>query len=111
MVVGLIAMSILGASGWVLAKAVPLHTARRAHNFFIASVVLGILALISAEALFRLRSHAFLAFTAWSLCAVAAFVLYQIIGQPTSHLLRLFGPLACAGIVYAAIALFLKRTL
>lgn len=109
--VGLIALGILAASGWVLTRAVPLHASRRAHNFFIASIVLSLLALITAHALFRLRPHAFMAFTLWSLCAVAAFVLYQLIGQPTSHLLRLFGPLACAGIAYAVLALFLRRTI
>jgi len=104
-----IALMILASSGWVVAQALPLHDSRKAHNFFMASLVLSVLALLSAESLWRLRSYAFLMFTLWSICAVAALVLYRVVPGSPAHLLRLFGPLACAGIAYAVIALYLRR--
>lgn len=107
----LIAMLILACSGWVLAKAIPLHASRRAHSFFIASVVLSILALIATEALWSLRSHAFAAFTLWAICAVAAWVLLRLLPGSSAHLIRVFAPIAWAGVAYAAIALYLRRVI
>ena len=104
-----IAVLILVSSGWVLAQALPLHGSRKAHNFFMASIVMSLLALLAAESLWRLRSYAFLMFTLWSICAVAALVLYRVAPGSSAHLIRLFGPIACAGLIYAVIALYLRR--
>ena len=104
-----ITLTILVSSGWVLTRALALHDSRKTHNFFMASVVLSILALLAAESLWMLRSRAFLMFTLWSICAVAALVLYRLAPGSSGHLIRLFGPLACAGVVYAVLALYLRR--
>ena len=107
----LITIVVLASSGWFLTKAAPLHASRRAHSFFVASIVLSILALIAAEALWSLRSHAFAAFTLWSLCAVVSLVLFRLLPGSSSHLTRVFAPIAWAGIAYAAIALYLRRAI
>jgi hypothetical protein len=104
-----IAFAVLASSGWVLTKSLPLYGSRRAHDFVIASVILALLALLAAEALWSLRSSAFMMFTLWSICAVAALVLYRVSPGSSAHLLRLFGPIACAGLIYAVIALYLRR--
>lgn len=104
-----IALLILASSSWVLLRALALQGSRRSHDFLVASVVLSILALLAAESLWRLRSYAFLMFTLWSICAVAALVLYRVSPGSSAHLIRLFGPIACAGLIYAVIALYLRR--
>ena len=104
-----IALLILGSSGWVLTQALAVHGSRKSHDFFMASVVLSILALLAAESLWNLRSYAFLMFTLWSICAVAALVLYRVAPGSSAHLIRLFGPITCAGLTYAVIALYLRR--
>jgi hypothetical protein len=104
-----IALFILLSSGWVLRQALALHAARRAHNFFMASVVLSILALLAAESLWMLRPYAFFMFTLWSVMAVAALALYHLAPGSGGHLIRLFGPIACCGLIYALTALYLRR--
>jgi hypothetical protein len=81
------------------------------HRFLEASVIIAILALIAAEALWRLRPHAFLVFTLWALCAMVGLVLTRLSMGSSAHGLRVFGPIVYAGLLYALAALYLRRVI
>ena len=104
-----IALLIIASSAWTMSRALKSPHNRAGHNVLVASAVLSVLALLAAEALWNLRPYAFLAFTLWSMCAVAALVLLRLTPGSSAHLVRLFGPIACAGIAYAVLALYLRR--
>lgn len=72
-------------------------------------MVLSILALAAAEALWTLRPHAFLMFMLWCLCSMAGLVLSRLPLASSGHGIRLMGPIVYTGLAYALAALYLRR--
>ena len=107
--VTLIASFVFAASLYALYRAVGSPGARIGQRLFLASVVLSILGLIGAEALWRLRPYAFLTFTLWAFCAIGVLVLSRLPRGSWTHPARLFEPILYAGLAYVAIAFFLRR--
>ena len=109
--VGVMAIVILivASSTLILTRSLRFPVARMGQRTIVVPVLLSILALIAVDALWRLRSHAFLAFTLWALCATVGLVVARI-GVPASgHRVLLFGPVVYAGLVYAVAAFYLRR--
>jgi hypothetical protein len=109
--VALIALLILAASLYTLYGAIGSSGPRVGQKLFLASVVISILGLIAAEALWNLRSHAFLTFTLWAFCAIGFLALSRLPRGSWSHPSRLFEPIIYAGLAYAAAALYLRRAI
>lgn len=107
--VAIIAIVILASSLVTLFRALAVSHPRVGSRFFLAVMLLQILALIAAEALLRLRRHAFLMFTLWAMCAMVALVLSRLPQAASGHGIRLFGPIVYAGLAYAVAALYLRR--
>jgi hypothetical protein len=109
--VALIALLIAAASFWMLSGVFPLQHGAWGSRSFILVVAVGALGLVAAQALWRLRPYAFLAFTLWSVGAAAWLVMARLGAGSSAHLIRLFEPLLYLGLGYAAAALYLKRAL
>lgn len=107
--VSLIALLLIVSSFLTLVRALSPAGARLGHRFLVLSVIVSVLAFFAAEALWRLRPHAFLAFTLWSLCAMAGLVLSRLPLAWSGHGVRLMEPIVYAGLVYAFAALYLRR--
>jgi hypothetical protein len=105
----LIALFVFGASLYALYRTLGPSGARIGQRLFLASVVLSILGLIGAEALWRLRPYAFLMFTLWAFCAIGVLVLSRLPRGSWSHPARLFEPILYAGLAYAVVAFYLRR--
>ena len=97
-------LSLMILSAW---RRVPL--ARMGPRILVTAAALAILALVAAEALWTLRSYAFIAFTLWSVCAVVALAMSRMPLASSGHGIRLLGPIACAGLAYVIVALYLRR--
>ena len=109
--VTVIALLILVSSALTLFRALTPPAVRRGHGLLVTSVVLSVVALLAAEALWTLRSHAFLLFMLWAACAMFATVASRLPMTSTGHAIRLFSPIVCTGLVYAAAAIYLRRAL
>lgn len=107
--VTVIAMLLLASSIMTLVRALTPPGVRLGHTFLVAAALSSILALIAAEALWRLRPHAFLMFTLWALCAMASLALARLSLASSGHGIRVFGPIVYAGLAYAVAALYLRR--
>jgi hypothetical protein len=107
----LIALLIFAASLDALYGAIGPSGPRAAQKLFMASIVVSILGLIAAEALWNLRPYAFLTFTLWTFCAIAFLVLSRLPRGSWNHPTRLFEPILYAGLAYAAAALYLRRVI
>jgi hypothetical protein len=70
------------------------------------SVLLALLGLVAAHALWTLRSHAFSMFVVWALCAMVAIVMTRLGG---AHAVRVFQPIVYTGIIFVVAALYLRR--
>lgn len=107
--VTIIAVLLLGFSlltGYGVLTHPPGH---RYHSLPYVAAALVVLALIAAEALWSLRSHAFLMFMLWGLCAMAAVALVRLNSAAGAHPARIIPPLVYTGLVFAAAALYLRR--
>lgn len=109
--IALIALLVFAASLYALSGIIGSSGPRVAQKLFLASVVVSILGLIAAEALWNLRPYAFLTFTLWAFCAIAFLVLSRFPGGSWSHPTRLFEPILYAGLAYAAAALYMRRAI
>ena len=107
--VTLIAILLVVSSVLTLTRALAHPGLRLGHRLFVASVIVAILALVAAEALWSLRPRAFLTFTVWALGAMAILVLSRLPLTSPGQGVRLMGPIACAGLAYAVAALYLRR--
>jgi hypothetical protein len=107
--VSLIAILVVVSSALMLYRAASQPRVRLENKFLLASIALGLLALLAAEALWNLRGRAFLMFSLWSICAVACMVMSRMPLASSGHGIRLMGPIACAGLAYALAALYLRR--
>ena len=107
--VSLITLLVIAWTSYVTYQAVTHRAGRMAHRQLLLCVALSVLALVAAEALWMLRSHAFAAFTLWSLCAVASLVVSRLPLASSGHGIRLMGPIVTAGLAYAIAALYLRR--
>ena len=107
--VSLIAILLVAASILTFVRALSPPGLRLGHRFLVLSVILSVLALIAAEALWNLRPHAFMVFTLWTIGAMAGLVLSRLPLTSAGHGVRLMGPIVWAGIVYAIAALYLRR--
>jgi len=87
------------------------HGGTKRHDLLIASAFLGVLAILAAEALWNLRSHAFLVFVLWALCAMLTTVLSRLTPWSPGHGVRLMGPIVYTGIAYLIATLYLRRAL
>ncbi len=107
--VALIALLIAAASFWMLAQSFPLRRDAPFGRAFLSCVAIAALGLGAAQALWRLRPYAFLAFSLWSVGAAAWIVLARLGTGSSAHLIRLFEPLLYLGLAYAVLALYLRR--
>lgn len=109
--VTVIALLLLVSSGMTLFHALAPPGARRNHRLLIIAAILAVASLLAAEALWTLRSHAFILYMLWAVCAMYATVATRLPMTSTSHSIRLFTPIVCAGLAYAAAAIYLRRAL
>jgi hypothetical protein len=109
--VTIIAMLLLVSSGMTLVHALTPPAARRNQRLLIIATILAVVSLLAAEALWTLRSHAFLLYMCWAVCAMYATVATRFPMTSASHSLRLFTPIVCTGLAYAAAAIYLRRAL
>lgn len=109
--VALIAILLIVVTVLTSARAFTAPGGRAGQKTLLVAGVVSVLALLAAEALWRLRSHALLMFTLWSLGAMAAFVLSRLPLASSGHGIRLMGPIVSAGLAYAVAALYLRRVL
>jgi hypothetical protein len=109
--VTIIALLLLVSSGMTLYQTLAPPAARRNHRLLFLSLLLGVVTLLAAEALWTLRSHAFLLYMCWAVCAMYATVATRFPVTSASHSIRLFTPMVCAGLAYAAAAIYLRRAL
>lgn len=107
--VSLIAILVVVFSALMLYRAASQPRLRLENKFLLVFIALGLLALITADALWNLRGRAFLAFSLWSICAVACMVMSRMPLASSGHGIRLMGPIAYAGLAYALAALYLRR--
>ncbi|HEV8335646.1 MAG TPA: hypothetical protein VGR67_04440 [Candidatus Polarisedimenticolia bacterium] len=107
--VSAIALLVVGFSALMLYRAASRPRLRLEDKFLLASAALCFLGLIAAEALWSLRGRAFLAFSLWSMGAVACMVMSRMPLASSGHGIRLMGPIAGAGLAYALAALYLRR--
>jgi hypothetical protein len=105
----LIALFVIASSSMMLARALTSPGLRVGQRVLLASALFALLALVTAEELWKLRPHAFVTFTLWSLCAVAGLVFTRLALPSLGHRVELFGTVACAGLAYAVAALYLRR--
>jgi hypothetical protein len=109
--VTLFAILLAGWSVLALARALTAPGARLGQKALLFVIVVSVLGLFAAEALWRLRSYAFVAFTLWGFCAMAGFVMSRLPLSASGHGIRLMGPIASAGLAYGVAALYLRRAL
>ena len=106
-----IAILLLISSAMTVVPVLTRHGGARRHELVVASALLGLLAILAAEALWNLRRHAFLAFVLWALCAMLTTVLSRLTPWSTGHGVRLMGPIVYTGIAYCIATLYLRRAL
>ena len=109
--VTVISVLLLAASVGTLARMSTHPGLRPGSRFLTVSALLTLLALVAAEALWRLRPHAFMAFTVWAVCAMVGLVMTRLSVAPSGHVLRVFGPILYAGLAYIVVAIYLRRAL
>jgi len=107
--VTLIATLLLGSSLWAGYRALTLQGGHRNHALLVTSLLLVLLALVAADALWSLRPHAFVAFVAWGLCAMVALAHQRLRFPAGAHGGGIITDLVYAGLVLAAAALYLRR--
>jgi len=106
-----IAMLLLGSSIVTIAPALTHRGATKGNALLIAFGFLAVLALLSAEALWNLRRHAFTLFVLWAFCAMLTTVLSQLAPWSPGRGIRLIGPIICTGVAYSIAILYLRRAL
>jgi hypothetical protein len=108
--VTLISILLLGFSFYMV-YGVLSHPAggRRGRSLLVAAVLAAALAVLATEALWNLRSHAFLTFMIWAAAAMTALVLTRLHSPAGAHAVRLVPSIVYAGIGIAAAALYLRR--
>lgn len=107
--VTLIVLLVIVATCYLVSRAGSIPLLRGGHRSLVAAAVLSLLALAAAHALWAQRPHAFLAFTAWGLAAMAGLALARMAARSGAHHVSLFGPIVEAGLAYVAAALYLRR--
>lgn len=107
--VTIIAVLLIVSSFLTMFRALSLPGVRMGHRSLVISVLLSILALVAAEALWALRPRAFLMFSIWAIFAMVNLVLFRFFLASSGHGIRLLGPIVYAGLVYAIVALYLRR--
>ena len=107
--VTLIALLIVASSFWIVYRTFTAHGGHPGSKLIAGSVAVSILALLAAEALWMLRPYAFLMFTLWAISAMMAMVQSRLLSASSGHGISLFGPIVWAGLVYAVVALYLRR--
>src|SRR5262245_37472700 len=108
-VVRIMAIVLVGLSGWVLLRVVDHPASQRNRPMFIAAGLLVLLALVAGEALWSLRSHAFLVFMVWGLCAMVAVALLGLHSAAGARPVRMMPTMVYAGVAIAGAGLYLKR--
>ncbi len=104
-----IAVLLFGFSLFVASRALAHADGQRNRTFLVAAGLLTLLAMVAAEALWSLRSHAFLAFALWGLCAIAVMALVQLKSPSGGHAVRAIPPLVYMGLLFAGAAIYLRR--
>ncbi len=106
-----IAVLLFGSSIYLVWRALPHLGGVRNRGILVATCLLAVLALIATEALWSLRSHAFLTFVLWGLCAIATMALLLLKSPAGAHAVRIIPTLVYTGLVFAAVALYLRRAI
>jgi hypothetical protein len=105
----LVAIALFGCSLWLLWNAWTHAHGRRGESLLTASIVLAILGLVAAEALWSLRGHAFLAYSVWAVGAIIALTMTRLNSPAGAHAVRIVPMVVYAGLVLGGVALFLRR--
>ncbi|HEV8120416.1 MAG TPA: hypothetical protein VGQ67_05440 [Candidatus Polarisedimenticolia bacterium] len=109
--VTLAALGVVVSSAWLVSPVTRGAGAHHGRPILIAAAVLAALALLTAEAMWNRRPHAFALFSLWSLAGMVMLVLFRFATHGSSHLAAFVPSLVTAGIAFAAAALYLRRAL
>ena len=107
--VTVIALLVVGFSVYVLSRALAHAASQKNRPMFIVAGLLMLLAVVAGEALWSLRSHSFLVFMVWGLCAMVAVALVDLRSPAGAHAVRMMPTLVYTGGVLAGAALYLRR--
>lgn len=106
-----IAVLLIGVSLYVVSRALADAGGHGNRGVVVAAFLLAMMALVAAEALWSLRSHAFLTFVVWGLCGMVSVALMLLRSHPGAHAVRALPPLVYAGLAFAAASIYLRRAL
>ncbi len=104
-----IAIVLLGFSLFLAWRALPHLRGPRNQGTLVATCLLAVMALVAAEALWSLRSHAFATFVLWGVCAIATVAFVMLRSHAGAHPARIIPPLVYTGLGLAAAAIYLRR--
>ncbi|HUD71999.1 MAG TPA: hypothetical protein VMQ62_08560 [Dongiaceae bacterium] len=107
--VRLVALGLLGLSVWTLVEAWRHAHGRRGESVITASIVLAVLGLAAAEALWSLRGHAFLLYAVWAIGAILAVTMLRLNSPAGAHAVRLVPTVVYTGLVLGGVAIYLRR--
>ncbi len=103
------ALGILALSVGTLVDAWRHAHGRHGESVITASVVLAVLGLAAAEALWSMRGHAFLLYAVWAIGAIIAVTMLRLNSPAGAHAVRPVPALVYAGLVLGGVALYLRR--
>lgn len=85
------------------------RTLARQRPLALATAALAVFTLLAAEALWNRRPRAFALYTLWAVAAMGTFVLLRL-ASGSAHLVRFMPSILVLGLVFAAGAILLRRT-
>jgi hypothetical protein len=108
--VSFIALLVAASGVLIVYRALTSPGSNMGQRHQLISAGLALLALIAAEALWSLRSHAFLMFTLWALGLMAGIVTFRMHSSASGSPIQLMEPILYGGVAFAITALSLRRT-
>lgn len=107
--VRLVALGLLAVSVWPLVDAWRHAHGRHGESVITASIVLAVLGLAAAEALWSMRGHAFLLYAVWAIGAIIAVTMLRLNSPAGQHAVRLVPAVVYFGLALGGVALYLRR--
>ena len=105
----LMALGLLGWSGWTLSRVAGAHAFGRDRGLTVAAAALAFLALLAAAALWGRAGSAFSLYSLWAVAAMATLVLLRLHLSGSAHLVRFMPTILTTGLVFAGGAILLRR--
>jgi len=109
--VRLLALVLLGWSGWLLKGVASARVLGRDRPLTLAAAALLVLALLAAAALWGGSSRAFSLYALWGIAAMATLVLLRLHLGGSAHLVRFMPTILVTGLVFAGGAILLRRAI